>query len=132
MTGGANGIGEAIARQLAADGYRITLWDLDTAALDRAAAALRASGAQVGARSVDIASLDGVRSAMNELVAEAGTPDVLVNCAGIHRTGSILESPPEDFDVVLRVNVLGTFNCCHVAVPLMVARQRGSIVNIAL
>lgn len=131
VTGGANGIGEAIAQRLARDGCRISLWDVDAVALDRACTALRAAGADVRGQVIDISNRQAVRGAMDKVVAELGVPDVLVNSAAIHRVGSIVDGTPEDFELMMKVNVQGTFNCCHAMVPLMVGRQRGSIINIA-
>jgi len=132
VTGAANGIGKAIARRLAAEGCKIALWDNDAAALERAGSELRNGGTQVSTQVLDVSALDAVRLATEKAIVELGaSPDILVNCAGIGRVASILDGSPEEFDETMRVNVRGTYNCCFTVVPLMTARERGSIINIA-
>ncbi|HWK68130.1 MAG TPA: SDR family NAD(P)-dependent oxidoreductase [Rhizobiaceae bacterium] len=131
VTGAAHGIGRAIANRLAGEGCTLTLWDLDEQALTRTASELTEGGANVSYRRVDVANLAEVADGHEAVARKFGTPDILVNNAGIGQVASVLEIRPEDFERTLRVNVTGAFNCCHVVVPQMVEKRRGSIINIA-
>ncbi len=126
VTGAGSGIGRAIARRLAADGYHVAVNDVDPASASRAAA-------EVGG--VPVAADVGDRADAGRLVAEAvaalGRLDLLVNNAGVCRLGAIADYPEADWRATFRVNVDGVFFCCQAALPHMVRRRRGSIVNIA-
>jgi 3-oxoacyl-[acyl-carrier protein] reductase len=129
ITGGATGLGFAIARRLLASGAKVTLWDLDRQALLRAAGEL---GAGVQALAVDVCEHAGVVRAVQQTTAHAPVIDVLVNCAGI--TGpnvKLWDYPPEQWQRVMQVNLTGLFFCCREVVPLMRERNYGRIVNIA-
>ena len=126
ITGGAAGLGLAIAQRMIASGARVTLWDRDRAALQAACEALgpKAAGVQV-----DVASHDSVLKA----VAQNATPvHALVNSAGITGPNTTLWNyPVADWEQVMQVNVNGTFLCCRELVPLMKAQGWGRVVNIA-
>ena len=126
ITGGAAGLGLAIARRLLTSGATVTLWDLDAAALATAAGAL---GPGVQTVQVDVTRHDSVVQA----VARTAQPvDALVNSAGI--TGPnmpLVNYPLEAWHAVMQVNVNGIFHCCREIVPLMQKAGYGRIVNIA-
>ena len=129
VTGGAAGIGFAIARRLAASGGRISLWDRDAATLERAAASL---GKATDTRRVDVADADGVAQAAKAAAAALGRIDALVCSAGI--TGpntTVCEYPVDAWRQVIEVNLTGVFLCNRAIVPAMLARDYGRIVNIA-
>jgi 2-dehydro-3-deoxy-L-rhamnonate dehydrogenase (NAD+) len=127
VTGGASGIGFAIAQRLVASGATVTLWDVDEVAGRRAADAL--AGRAVVA---DITDLASVTRAVQDTLAAAPTIDVLVNNAGVTGPNAKLwDYPVEAWHQVFSVNVNGTFHCCRAVVPLMRARDYGRIVNIA-
>lgn len=129
ITGGAAGLGFAIARRLLASGASVTLWDLDGQALVRAAGEL---GAGVHTVAVDVCDHASVVRAVQQTVANVPAIDVLVNCAGI--TGpnvKVWDYPPEQWQQVIQVNLTGLFHCCREVVPLMRERNYGRIVNIA-
>lgn len=131
VTGGAAGIGLAIARRLARAGYDIAIADSDTAGAERAAQELRGDGRQASAIACDV----GDRAAafrMVEMAAHAlGDVDLLVNNAGIARLGPLASFPEADWRELFRVNVDGVFFCCQAVLPRMQARQQGNVVNIA-
>lgn len=106
VTGGAGGIGAAIVADLTARGAEVTIWDL--------------------AQGVDITDRASV-----ENVADAAEVDILVNAAGIDVIGPFLESVETDWERIVAVNLMGTLRCCHVVVPGMLERGRGTVVNIA-
>jgi NAD(P)-dependent dehydrogenase (short-subunit alcohol dehydrogenase family) len=129
VTGGATGLGLAIAQRLVASGGRVTVWDRDATGAENAA---RALGGGCGFVPVDVASADLVRAAVQETLAREPRIDALVNGAGI--TGPIAtlwEYPVADWRQVLEVNVTGLFLCCREVVPAMRAANYGRIVNIA-
>jgi 2-dehydro-3-deoxy-L-rhamnonate dehydrogenase (NAD+) len=127
VTGGASGIGFAIAERLAASGATLTIWDLDEAAGHKAAAALACQ-----AFVVDVASFASVAKAVEDTLKIAPAIDILVNNAGITGPNDKLWDYPVDaWNKVFAVNVHGVFHCCRAVVPLMRANDYGRIVNIA-
>jgi NAD(P)-dependent dehydrogenase (short-subunit alcohol dehydrogenase family) len=129
VTGGAMGIGRAIAEALAAEGARIVIADLDGA--EEAAAALPTDA--VGVR-VDVSQEADVEAMARAAVDRFGRIDALVNNAGIYT--SLVPKPFEEIDPaewrsVMDVNVLGMFLCCRAVMPQMKAQGEGRIVNIA-
>jgi len=128
VTGGARGIGYACAERLSASGAKVSLWDMDGAAL--ADAAEKFGGAHTV--TVDITSEDSVASAAKAASAALGQVDILVNNAGI--TGSnkkTWEYDPVEWRRVIDVDLTGAFLCSRALVPGMLARRYGRIVNMA-
>ncbi len=132
VTGGARGIGRAIARACARNGADVAILDLDLEQAERTAedVALE-SGREVRAFEADVADLVLVRAAVNAVLAEFGRIDVLVNNAGWDRFALFLETTPEFWEKVIEVNYKGVLNCCYTVLPHMVQRRSGAIVNIA-
>jgi 3-oxoacyl-[acyl-carrier protein] reductase len=129
VTGGAQGIGFAIARRLRDSGARVRLWDRDRAALARA---LEALGCDASGLALDVTDAAAVEGAAQEAVADFGRVDVLVNNAGIAGpTRPLAEYPLEEWRRVLDVNLTGAFLCCRAVVPHMLRAGYGRIVNIA-
>ena len=127
VTGGASGIGFAIAQRLAGSGATVAIWDLDEAAGRMAAAAL--SGSSVA---VDVGDAASVASAVQATLQATPAIDILINNAGITGPNDKLwDYPVEAWKEVFTVNVHGVFHCCRAVVPLMRARNYGRIVNIA-
>lgn len=132
VTGAAHGIGRSIAERLVAEGCKVALWDVDATGLEALAVKLREQGAMVSVGKVDVSDLEAVREAAAKASSELGaSPSVLINGAGIGQVASILDGTPEDFDYTMRVNVRGTYNCCHTIVPMMTKNGGGRIINIA-
>jgi 3-oxoacyl-[acyl-carrier protein] reductase len=128
VTGGAAGIGLAVAQRLSASGARLALWDRDASTLSRAAAAL----GEAVTCAVDVADEAAVAGACDRTIAALGRIDVLVCSAGI--TGpnvTTWEYPPEEWRRVFDVNVHGLFYCNRAVVPHMRRHDYGRIVNIA-
>lgn len=129
ITGGATGIGFAIAQRLRASGGSVSLWDRDAAALARAAASL---GKGTDTRKVDVADADGVADAARSTAADLGRIDALVCSAGITGPNTTTwEYPVEAWRQVIDVNLNGVFLCNRAVVPVMLAQDYGRIVNIA-
>jgi 3-oxoacyl-[acyl-carrier protein] reductase len=131
ITGGAAGIGLAIAEVLGARGARLALFDRDAAGAAAAAGRLHVGGREARAFGVDVAEAASVDSAFQQALDAFGRVDVLVNNAGITRDGLFMRMSEEQWDAVLDVNLKGAFLCCRaVARPMMKARY-GRIVNIS-
>ena len=129
VTGGATGLGFAIAQRLVASGGRVTVWDRDEAAAARAAQALGGGSSHVV---VDVASEDSVRAGVQATLSRAGRIDALVNSAGITGPNTkVWEYPVDAWRQVIDVNLTGLFLCCREVVPAMRSAGYGRIVNIA-
>jgi 2-dehydro-3-deoxy-L-rhamnonate dehydrogenase (NAD+) len=129
VTGGAQGIGRAIAQRLAEGGATVWLWDRDIALAKMAAAEFGAIGKAI-ASPVDVTDLKQVEAATKAIAG--GRIDILVNNAGISGANMpTWDYPPEEWARVLAVNLTGIFNCCRTVAPMMIAQNYGRIVNIA-
>ncbi len=129
VTGGATGLGYAIAARLIASGGSVSLWDRDFAAAQRAALVL---GSQAQPVEVDVARHESVRQAVQATLAHTQRVDALVNSAGITGPNTkVWEYPVEAWQQVIDVNLNGLFHCCREVVPLMRGADYGRIVNIA-
>ncbi len=132
ITGAGQGIGRAIAYHFAAHGYAVSLLDCDTEALSETLAQIAGTGGQATCYVGDVARRQDVEAWLTHTEANFGTPDVLVNNAGIARGCSFLELGEEDFDRVMAVNLRGTFLCSQGAARRMVKAQKpGAIINLA-
>ena len=129
VTGGATGLGFAIAQRLLASGGSVTLWDRDAAAMQRAMAQL---GERVGAVEVDVAQHASVQAAVQATLRRSARIDALVNSAGITGPNAkVWEYPVDAWRQVMDVNLTGLFQCCREVVPAMRDAKYGRIVNIA-
>jgi len=131
ITGGGGDIGAAIARALAAEGSIVLIADRDNAAAAHVATALRAGGARAEAMTLDVGDGAAVAAAFARFDTAQHPLDILVNCAGLLSTGLVADLPATEWDRVARVNVSGLLHCAKAAMPTMMARRRGRIINIA-
>ncbi len=128
VTGGAQGIGYAIAERVVASGGTAVLWDIKSDVAEESAATL----GRANWSAVDVVDEATVRAAVDAAVVAHGRIDGLVNAAGI--TGPVkpvTEYGPDEWEAVVRVNLTGTFNCCRLVVPVMKERNYGRIVNVS-
>lgn len=131
ITGGARGIGHAIAERLLSSEAGVCLWDVDAAALDAAKDELSALG-KVHTAVVDVTNPASVDAAVTATLSAFGKIDILVNNAGIGGTNAkTWETDPADWQRVMAVNLNGPFHCCRAVVPQMLKNGYGRIVNIA-
>ena len=129
VTGGAQGIGFAIASRLLASGAKVSLWDVNGVEIDKAKQEL---GAGVSGIVVDITDVPGLEAAHKKTESEVGPVSILVNSAGIAGKNVPLDQfEPEDWRKVIEINLNGTFYVNKVVVPSKKARNYGRIVNIA-
>jgi len=132
VSGGAQGIGRAIAEHFASHGYAVSFADTNAAQGRAALAALRRKGARAEFFRADVSKQADVRQWLRGTLRALGCPDVLVNNAGVRASAPFLTLSPKAFDVVLGTNLRGAFLCTQEAARLMVRhRRRGAIVNIA-
>jgi 2-dehydro-3-deoxy-L-rhamnonate dehydrogenase (NAD+) len=129
VTGGAQGIGLAIARRLAASGATVRIWDRDAKRLQQSVTALEN---RVSGDAVDVTDAAAVEKAAKAAVDALGRIDVLVNNAGIAGLNApTVEYPLDEWERVMRTNLTSAFYCCRYVVPYMVAKQYGRVVNVA-
>jgi len=129
VTGGAAGIGFAVAKRLAASGARVALWDRDASALDAAKSAV---GNDATTSVLDVSDASAVDRAATATADALGGIDVLVCSAGITGPNNVTwEYPVDDWRKVFDVNVHGLFYCNRAVVPIMQRKNYGRIVNIA-
>jgi 3-oxoacyl-[acyl-carrier protein] reductase len=131
ITGGASGIGAAIARQLGAQGLRIVIADLDAQASQRTVAELAGAQLQASAIAIDVTAPASIADAFAELSRRHGRCDVLVNCAGIAKTYPFLDFPLDNWQRTMDVNLTGALLCSQHAGRMMQPAGWGRIVNIA-
>ena len=129
ITGGAQGIGYAIAEKFLSQGAQITLWDQDEALMAEAVDTLGEGASGVA---VDVTNPDMIKAAAREAQESVGGIDVLVNNAGIAGAAlPVCNYPLDEWRRVIEIDLNGVFYCCRAVVPVMVAQDYGRIVNIA-
>ncbi|QRQ85131.1 SDR family oxidoreductase [Cupriavidus oxalaticus] len=131
VTGAARGIGLGIATQLARQGLTVALLDRDGGALDEAVGALAAEGLNAFGATADLTDSAAVNDAFAQVSARAGRVDYLVNNAGAVRDMRFLKMTDDDWDLVIDTNLRSQFLCCRAALPGMVERGYGRVVNIS-
>ena len=131
VTGGAQGIGYAIARRLLASGASVSLWDRDTALLGEVQRELAAAG-EVSVETVDVAAAASVEAATEATLRRHGKIEILVANAGIAGPNTTTwDYPVEAWQQVIDVNLTGVFLCCRAVMPGMLAQGYGRVVNVA-
>ncbi len=132
VTGAGRGIGEAIARRLASEGAKIAVVSRTEANSVRTADAINAMAAGTArAYAVDVADFDAVQKVGEQILADFGRCDVLVNNAGITRDTLAMRMSSDDWDVVLQTNLKGAFNFSRAVMRAMVKQRSGRIINIS-
>ena len=131
ITGGAGGLGHAMARRFAAEGAELILTDVVEATLDDMVADFERRGVACRGYVVDVTDLAAIASLRERVHAEAGPVHVLVNNAGIVHGGAFLEVPVEKHLRTYRVNVEGVVAMTHAFLPDLVAADEGHLVNVA-
>lgn len=131
VTGGASGIGLAIAQRLSIEGAMVAIFDLDAEAACLASSAINADGGRAISYGVDVTDRSQIDAAIAEVVQEDGAPTILVNSAGLDGFEKFLDISSESWQKILAVNLTGTFDCCQAVVPHMIDAGWGRIVNIS-
>lgn len=131
VTGGARGIGAAVATRLAADGLAVAVLDLDEAGAKATADSIGAAGGRALPVSANVADAESVRTAVERVAAELGQPTVLVNNAGVTRDNLLFRLTEQDWDTVMSVHLRGAFLMSRAVQRHMVDAGFGRIVNLS-
>jgi len=131
VTGAARGIGRAIAIALAQEGCGVVVSDIDEQGAVKVAQTIEAMGRKALAVRTDVSSLQDVRTLFQKTLQAFGRLDILVNNAGIIRRGSLENHRDEDWELVLAVNLRGTYYCSREAARIMKGQGYGRIINIS-
>ena len=131
ITGASRGIGRAIALEYAKRKYNIVICARNGAALENTANAVRALGAACLAVTCDVGQYADVERLFSEATGHFGDIDVLINNAGISHIGLLQDMSIEEWNNIVNINLSSVFSCCKLAIPGMVRKQRGSIINIS-
>jgi 3-oxoacyl-[acyl-carrier protein] reductase len=130
VTGGAQGIGEAICHKLYQFGARVVVADIDEKGAAAVARALGDDSRSIPVQ-VDVSSWDSVQEMVRVTVEKFSSIDILVNNAGIARDNFLVRMKEKDWDDVLGVNLKGIFFCMKAVLPLMIKQRSGKVVNIS-
>jgi 3-oxoacyl-[acyl-carrier protein] reductase len=131
VTGAARGIGQAIAYNLAAKGADLVLCDIKAEWLAETAEGVEKLGRKASCFELDVTDAAAVQNVFNDIAAQTGRIDILINNAGITRDGLLMRMSEEDWDAVLTVNLKGTFACTKAVSRIMMKQRSGAIVNVA-
>ena len=131
VTGGGSGIGLAISERLASRGQPVAIFDLNADGAKAAATTIEAEGGRAIGLQVDVTNRSGVEEAVEEVRRDLGPPTVLVNNAGVAAFEDFLQIDINEWRRMIEVNLTGTFQCCQVVIPDMLAEGWGRIVNIS-
>jgi 3-oxoacyl-[acyl-carrier protein] reductase len=138
ITGGANGIGRATALAFARAGASVAVWDMLEEAGQAVVAEIEQSGGKAAFFKINVTSQTEVTAGVEQVVAQFGQIDILINNAGILRDGQLIKvkegqvvgkMSEADFDAVIAVNLKGVFNCTQAVAPIMIKQGHGRIVN---
>lgn len=131
VTGGAGGIGSAIAARLAAEGATVVVTDVNLQAAATVAQQIHDAGGTAQALASDIANPAACRQLIKQVVTQFGRIDVLINNAGINRRGDLLALSEDDWHTSFAVNLDSMFYLCRAVLPIMIESGSGAIVNTA-
>ena len=131
VTGASRGIGRAIALRYAEEGADLFLTATNWAKLEETRQLAAAHGRRVVTHLADVSERAAVEAMVGEAVKALGRIDVLVNNAGVYKAARLVDTTPEDFDRIMKVNLYGAFNVMQLVLRHMQARRSGKVVNIA-
>jgi 3-oxoacyl-[acyl-carrier protein] reductase len=132
VTGASRGLGKAIAMELAAEGARVTVNYMKSAAqAEEVVKEIISRGGTAAAVQADITSLPEVEKMVDGLYEQSGRIDILVNNAGVTKDELLLSMTPEDWELVIKTNLGGLFNCTKAVAKYMMVQKSGRIINIS-
>lgn len=131
VTGGAQGIGEAIARKLASEGASIAIIDVNLEKAKATADDIKQLGVETEAYKADVSNTGEVQEVVDKVFEKFKKIDILVNNAGITRDTLLMRMTEEDWDLVININLKGAFNFTKAVTKIMAKQRNGSIINIS-
>ncbi|AOB28837.1 MULTISPECIES: glucose 1-dehydrogenase [Bordetella] len=131
VTGGCGGIGAALCERFAQEGAKVAILDLNAEGAGQVAGRIQAEGGVAASYGVDITDYPAVAAAVARVESELGPVDVLVNNAGWDHAARFLDTEPPLWDKIVNINLKGPINLHHAVLKGMVARGKGSIVNVS-
>ncbi len=131
VTGGAEGIGEAVARLFASEGAKVFLLDVNRELVSATASSISSEGGFAQAFGADVRDREGLSAVIGEAILQFGRIDILINNAGIYPRRAFLDITEQDWTEMLDVNLKGTFYCAQLVAPHMISQRAGKIVNIS-
>lgn len=131
ITGAGKGIGKAVALSLAAEGTNVILLARTKADLEKTAEEIEALGVKAFIVTADVSDIKSVNEAVEKALAEFKTIDILINNAGIGKFGKFMDLAPEEFEQIIKVNLMGVYYATRAVLPGMIEQQSGDIVNIS-
>ncbi|MEH7526220.1 3-ketoacyl-ACP reductase [Bacillus sp. JJ1503] len=131
ITGAGRGIGRATAIALAKEGVNIGLIGLNMSNLEKVSAELNQYDVKVSGAAENVSELESVQHAVDHIKSDLGPIDILINNAGVAKFGGFLDLTPEEWENIVRVNLMGVYNVTRAILPDMIDRKSGDIVNIA-
>ncbi|WP_043930547.1 3-ketoacyl-ACP reductase [Bacillus sp. EB01] len=131
ITGAGRGIGRAVAMELAKEGVNVGLIGLNMSNLEKVSTELDQFDVNVSAASANVTDPEAVTHAVEHIKADLGPIDILINNAGVGKFGGFLEMDPDEWENIIKVNLMGVYNVTRAVLPEMVERKTGDIVNIS-
>jgi 3-oxoacyl-[acyl-carrier protein] reductase len=131
ITGSGRGIGREIALAFAKEGADCVIWDVNAADAEKTAGDIESLGRKALSGQVDVTDLARVEEGINKILDKFGKIDILVNNAGITRDNLLMRMSEADWDLVIKVNLKGTFNCTKAVTRPMIKARYGRVINIA-
>lgn len=131
ITGAGRGIGRATAIALAKEGVNVGLVGLTMSNLEKVASELEQYNVTISAATADVSDLEAVTHAVEHIKSDLGSIDILVNNAGTAKFGGFLDLSPEEWEKIIRVNLMGVYNVTRAVLPDMIERQSGDIMNVS-
>src|SRR5690606_7046404 len=131
ITGAGKGIGRAIALALAAEGVQVALLSRTKSQLEEVATEIRSNGGKAIVVTANVGTKSEVDTAVADVQNQLGPIDILINNAGIGKFGKFMELSPEEWQNIIQVNLMGVYYVTRAALPAMIERQTGDIINIS-
>lgn len=131
VTGSGQGIGKGIALEIAKEGAKVVVSDINQENIDRTVGEVNSLGSEAIGVKADVSNAKDVNELVEKTIEKFGKVDILVNNAGIYPFKPLTEMEEKDWDKVLNVNLKGVFNCTKAVLPEMAKQKSGNIINIA-
>lgn len=131
ITGAGRGIGRATAIEFAKEGIHVGLIARNKEHLDKVAEELQPYGVKVSTATADVSDLESITKAVEHVSQEIGPIDILINNAGISKFGNFMELDPQDWEQIIKVNLMGVYYTTRAVLPQMIERKTGDIINIS-